>query len=342
MQFTIPGGQAKGTPLAQAETKDIRYWLARRTKELAEDPRGEFAAANQRWIDAARAELQRRERGGQQQAPAEQPPSPAPSTAIAKTNAELSVLAHDPAAVTQRLEELSESYHLVAPATSVSALPPGCGIAVSMVSINPSSDDVYSVGGGKVGLSGHALQRIGAAAGVSWDPVQSGRLDDGKHPRYVHFRAVGTVRNFDGTSRTIVGEVELDMREGSPQVEAMRERAKSEDGFRLQYRDTCLFILRHAETKARLRAIASIGVKRSYTPEELRRPFAVASLTWTGQTDDPELRREMALRVQESMLGASAALYGPPRQPRQLGPARHPAPPVGVTEAEFEDSAEAW
>src|SRR5690606_41429138 len=53
-----------------------------------------------------------------------------------------------------------------------------------------------------------------------------------------------------------------------------------------------------------------MGVKRSYAPAELQNPFAVARLTWTGQTDDPELRREFARMHAERMLDGTAALYG--------------------------------
>jgi hypothetical protein len=110
--------------------------------------------------------------------------------------------------------------------------------------------------------------------------------------------------------RTVTGEVEIDMREGSPQIEAMKARAKDGANIESQIRDTRLFLLRHAETKAKLRAIADMGVKRSYTAQELSKPFAIARVMFTGKTQDPELRRMFASKIADSMLGGHRALYG--------------------------------
>src|SRR5690606_27908444 len=177
--------------------------------------------------------------------------------------------------------------------------------------------EVYDVGG-RLGLAGDTLNRIAAAAGLTWDPHASGRLDDGSDPHYCHYRAVGHVRHFDGSIRTVTGEVEIDAREGSPQIEEIRSKAaararkdnRKNDGGEAQIRELRKFLLRHAESKAKNRAIACMGVKRSYAPAELQKPFAVARLMWTGQTDDPELRREFARMHAERMLDGTAALYG--------------------------------
>jgi hypothetical protein len=39
--------------------------------------------------------------------------------------------------------------------------------------------------------------------------------------------AVGTVRHFDGSEKTIQGTKEVDLRDGSPQVEALWSRYRS-------------------------------------------------------------------------------------------------------------------
>src|SRR5690606_13667075 len=67
-------------------------------------------------------------------------------------------LAHDPAAITARLREFAESFHLVSPATSVETLPPGCGVSITYLTVDPNPDlhgpkEVYDVGG-RLGLSG--------------------------------------------------------------------------------------------------------------------------------------------------------------------------------------------
>src|SRR5690606_2546348 len=96
-------------------------------------------------------------------------------------------------------------------------------------------------------------------------------------------------------------------------------------------------------------AIASMGVKRSYAPAELQKPFAVARLVWTGQTDDPELRREFARMHAERMMDCAAALYGrraplPPARPAPSLPVPsfrgHAPPPVRTSASDEYDGAD--
>lgn len=348
MSITIPGGQEKGVALSDATTKSITWWLNKMKAQLA-DGTARFPDRDQDWVDAAEEELARRADGGAleptaQDAPRSEPrqqAAPRQQRSITTRHADTLVqgAASDPQAVTAKLRELSEQYHLVSPATSCPALPEGCGVAISLVHVDPDPDpykgpkEVYDVGG-RLGLSGTTLDRVAAAAGLSWDPVRSGRLDDGRDPHYCHFRAVGTVRNFDGSERTVSGEVEIDARDGSPQIEEIIEKAKrGRNGPRdpaNQIRELRKFLLRHAESKARNRAIACMGVKRSYAPNELQKPFAVARIMWTGETSDPELRREAFLARQAAMSGSAAMLYGQ-AQPRALPASTgHAPPPVGA------------
>jgi len=347
-EHTIPGGPSKGTALAEADDKSIKYWLERKKRDLADDPQGKFAADNRAWIDAANEVLKQRAsvagNGGNGLHDAGGCPGAVPTTALQKakpTEIQLGASMNDPAAVTAKLTELAASYHLVSPASSVDGMPPGCGVQLSFVTVNHDEKvgEVYAVGGGKLGLSAVTLSKIGAAAGISWDPDKSGRLDDGSNPHYCHYRAVGKTRNFDGTVRVLTGEVEIDAREGSPQIDEIQQKAAAReadrtyngkrDGGASQILELRKFLLRHAERKAKSRAIADLGVKRSYTKAELAKPFAVANLMFTGQTDDPELKRAFAHKIADSFLGASAALYGTPSpQPRRELVARSAPPPL--------------
>lgn len=350
---TIPRKGAPAVPVSQAGDQMLHDFVA------WWDAQGE--RTQERWASncrAARAELEKR-----------RAPTPANPNAIVTTEtteprpADLARV-REPDAITKRLTEMAERFHLVAPATEIDHVPEGFGVSVSMVQISGDNfvqngrytnvnkrgpGDVYDVGGGKVGLSKRPLEQIWAAAGGSWNLALTGRLDDGSDPRYVHFRAVGVARNFDGTPREVSGEVEIDARDGSDLINEIetkaREREANEnhrgkkDGGASQILELRKFLLRHAESKAKLRAIASLGVKRSYYASELDKPFAVARLTFTGQTDDPELRREFSRMAAASALGGAQSLFGPGApSPAALpaAPAGHPPPPVGSVDDDDE------
>ena len=244
----------------------------------------------------------------------------------------------DAAKITQHLSTASEKYHLVAPATAIASVPEGCEVAISQIQIDadPRNGEVYDVGMGKFGLGKSALDRVAAAAGVTWDAHQSRRLDDGRDPRYCSWLAVGTYRHFDGTEVQIMGTKEMDLRHNSPQVEALEQRAASKNrSADNQIREMRLHIAAHAETKARLRAIRSLGIRTAYTREELNKPFVVAKLMWTGATDDPVLRAEAFRMRAAAMMGGMRALYGP--GPQVALPAASPAPPVMAAVVDYDD-----
>ena len=328
MNVRIPGGQDKGKLPSEASDRSLQYWAE---KGNGADVR-----------EACQAELQRRAGGAPPAArPAQPRPAPLATTQqqpqVIRRPSEPLIGSYGQAThIDSALRQASQDMHLVAPATSCGSIPEGTEVAISLVYVSADTSkggpgDVAPMGGGKLSLSGAVLKKIAAAAGVDWDPVQSRRLDNGRHPHYCHFRAVGRVRLFDGTWRTVTGEVEIDMRDGSPQIEAMRQRAKEGANIDSQIRDTRLFLLRHAETKAKLRAIADMGVKRSYTESELSKPFAVARLMWTGRTSDPELRRVFAEKQFDAFHRSAHDLYGEPvRSASAALPAAHRAPAAAL------------
>ena len=260
------------------------------------------------------------------------------------------------------IQKASEEGHLVAPASCVGELPEGCTIAISRVDVdlsskkngnftNYTSGDVYDVGMGKLGLSKTVLQKIGAAIGVSWDPVASGRVDDGSDPKYCRWRAVGRYRSFDGQIQLLVAEKEMDLRDGSAQVDALWERYETKKRFAKagekapkspegQIREMRLHIQAHAESKAQLRALRSLGIKTAYTESDLRRPFYAARVMFTGRSEDPGLRAMFAEKVADSFLDSQRSLFGAqPVQPAQQPPMRLVSPPpVGSVQAD--DSGE--
>lgn len=344
-----------GLAPSEAEDKDLAYWGKRLAEELEKDPNKRFADRDRELLAAIRGEQARRGNGAARSAAAPRPAAAAPPQTQAIQRApqtqglSLEKLTHEPAAITARLRELSGSYHLVTPTTQVEALPIGFGVAISLVNVNPDTSksgpgDVYSVGGGKVGLAGTKILEIAGAAGVDWDPRECGRLDNGSNPHYCHFRAVGYVKNLDGSERRLIGEVEIDAREGSPQIDEIVSKAREANPPRdpsIQIRELRKFLLRHAETKAKLRAIASMGIKRSYNPSELSKPFAVARLMFTGRTEDPNLREKFALMNAEHAIKGRSALYGgaPPALSQRPAPEfrGHEPPPPGSVDEDYND-----
>lgn len=279
------------------------------------------------------------------------------STALALTGSTRS--ASD---LAQRLANIADQAHVIAPAMSAATLPEGCEVVTSAVLIDVAHE-TYKVGTVKEGneyvetrgLGKVALEKIAGAAGISWDPSASGRLDDGSDPYYCAWRVVGNLRHFDGTEVTIEGSKEMDLREGSPQLQALFDRAKtgkSKDPT-AQIREMRLHIMAHAESKARLRAIRSIGLRPAYTATELKKPFVVARLVFSGRSADPETQRAFSMMTAQAMLGGRRALYGGERDSRALpapravqslpAPQRLAPPPVGsVPMDDDDDLPDSW
>ena len=210
--------------------------------------------------------------------------------------------------------------HLVAPAPQVSNIPEMFGVSVTSLHVNPDTETYPIPGSKSLGIKKPALFKIAAMAGITWDPHESRRLDDRQDPHLVHYRAVGTVTDFDGTPRVIIGEKRIDLRKGGADYEEIvriaRVRDRSPEGEISAARRNILSL---AQTKAQLRAVRSLGLKTSYTRRELQNPFVVAKLQFTGQTDDPELRKLAMTTMLAARFGARNVLYG-----------QHEPPPMAI------------
>jgi hypothetical protein len=302
---------------------------------------------NAKLRDLAADELKRRKEDDGIAATASRPVALA--KVVSEQIAEVSGSYRSTERATMALQKATEIGHLVSPAPACGVLPEGCALALSAVLIDVKNE-TYEVSG-KRGLGKAALDKIAGAAGISWDPMLSRRLDNGAHPYYCHYKAVGRVRDFDGTVRILQGEVEIDMREESPQVEEIRikaeRKAKKEnrqsDGGASQILELRKFILRHAESKAKNRAIRSLGVRTAFDAKELEKPFLVAKVQFTGQSDDPELRKVFAEKLADSFTDAGRALYGAPLALPSAQSDAHDPPPVGsvgATDSDFEAEGE--
>lgn len=256
----------------------------------------------------------------------------------------------DAAVASALMREAAENWNFISPAPSVAAIPDGCALAFSSTVIDAKHDTYPIPGGSKVGLGKPALDRLKGALGVKPIPQQCGQVDDGSDPWYVHYVWNGYYRDLDGTIVPLIGEKKLDLREGSALVHNLRRiAAKKGRDATDEIAQMRAFILEHAATKARLRAIRSLGIKTSYEPVELAKPFVAVRLAFTGAFQDPEARAHYQRRMTDSFLDDSVAAFGGRALPApgsatpatalpDAAPVRRlPPPPVGEVPAEPDD-----
>lgn len=204
-----------------------------------------------------------------------------------------------------------DRYNVLAPTVHLQGgLPAGTRLVVAEVHVDSgkAAREVYQIAGGALLVGKVALDRISNAAGISW--LEERRTDPRTHPHYCEVMVRGRITDFDGCVREIVGSKTTDLREdaggGIPGKDYAEISAKNSGPSR-QLDEARKFIAEITASKARNRAIASaLGIKRSYTAEELRRPFVVPRLAL-----DPSHSQARDI-VLAGLAGATAALYGRP------------------------------
>lgn len=261
-----------------------------------------------------------------------------------------------PTDLNTQLSAWRDKYHVLSPATQVlGGFAPGVVLTASVISLNPLVDedgrgvDTYMDPGFMKKVSDvnapHAqrainkigLLRIASCAGIVWTD-RCGRRDDRRIPYLWEYFAEGEYLTPDGQWVTVQGTVEIDLRDGSPQIGGWTEekwdallksnRGKDRDdqtwtinGWSakrvLQARR---FGLALAESKAKLRAIRSLGIQSVYTVAELQKPFVVLRAVYQPGADNPEGRRLVAERA----LFGRRTLYAVPDARPALPPADDP------------------
>jgi len=251
----------------------------------------------------------------------------------------------------EAMRRAAKNANLIAPMVALDHIPIFHEVSLRVVTIDAremkDGGEVYYMQGA-FGLGKTALAKLSMAARIAWDPVLSERLDDGSDPYYCFFRAVGYWPDFDGrTLLPISDHKQLDLRDGSPMLEKLRSESKEAEKAERNIRQMRAFILEHAESKAKNRAIRqALAIKSKYTAEDLKRPFVVPALVETGRCDDPELRRLYIEKRLEGKGLATRALFGvgmPALKPGDAEPievpareiprptvAKQPPPPVGT------------
>lgn len=227
----------------------------------------------------------------------------------------------------------AEACFLVAPAPAVGRIPDGFAITLSPIWVDPDRETYEADKQDKnwVALGKAALDKIAAAAGVSWDPYLCGRLDDGTDPHYCAWKAVGHYIQLDGSPNTLSREKQYDLRDGSSLL--LGHKQGWIDAERA-------FIQEKAETKACLRVVrAAFGLRGKYHKDELAtKPFVVARLMFTGESEDPILRRMFAEKMADKAIEGTRRLFGAPQTPAMPAlPAPFSPPPVGSVVDKDED-----
>lgn len=341
MTLKIPFGHNRGELITECDDAALQWAIEAIDDKLCRDPNGRYSEDNKRWLDVAMAEQQRRRAGGS--------PVAAP---LAKAVDRPALLAQvgvgairEGAAASAALTKARELGHLISPAPTVGHMPEGCFVQVSAMLLDVNRETYQHSGSSERGLGKVALDRIAGMAAITWDPVLSRRLDSGQHPWYRHCKAVGRVRNFDGTWRELCDEKEIDLTDGSATVEGilLREKRKKQDeGTNYKgdggIREIAMkrqHILSLCSTEARLRATRILGIRTGYTGNELQLPFVVAQLAFDGRSENPETARFFNEMIAQSFLGATAQLYGGASAPTRL-PAPPAAPVIELPAAEDE------
>ena len=250
------------------------------------------------------------EQQAQQQARAERP-----ETTVEWAQRQIAGSFADADEAAKRLQLAARHCHLVGGA-SICPFKEGHEIVISVVPINrancyPTNPAAKAIDRGdqpkpdmdppKWGVGKADLMALAAAAAVEWTDCI--RLDDGRDPRFCHYRVEGRYRQIDGSWRPIGDDRDVDVRDGSDQIGGMSD---------LRIASIRENMIRLAITKARLRALrGGFGIAHSMSEEELGKPFVFSRMVFTGRSNDPEVRRLFASVIAQQQLMATAALYGP-------------------------------
>ena len=258
---------------------------------------------------------------------------------------------NDVETLARAIKAFGEKHNLVVPGGAVGAeLPMLYAAGLSFVFVDPDHETYAIPGRPELGIGKQALDRIAAAAGVQWNPHLCGRVDDNSSPHVVEYQVAGTVLSLDGSERMITASKRIDLRAerntpietwGSDAQEFQRNAEKSGSDPWARILQARQHILSLAETKAKNRAIRSLGVRTAYTPKELAKGFAIIRLQFTGRSDDPEVEREIQFMIAKRALSSRAELYGgEPRRPQAAVPLPKAVPKIAVKDAEVEEEGE--
>jgi hypothetical protein len=239
-----------------------------------------------------------------------------------------------------------EGAHLLLPSTHISELPPYHKIVIDRVFLSPEADDgdVYlQQSGSKYSPARYAptrqgLMKLANAAGVMWDPARCVRLDDRRDRDYVAYQAVGGIKKIDGSPLFFKAEYDLDFEVVEEEIrenyEVKARKYNDDHGLgwwhrmnedtQKEYIEKCIrrdllqkrkHRAKLAETGAMTRVVrALLGLKSSYTSEELKKPFIVVRTVFQPDYSDPETKKQIAM----ASIQAVSGVFGTAKRQPQL------------------------
>lgn len=253
------------------------------------------------------------------------------------------------------LARLREVSNVILPTSSIDTILPMHKVSFRAVLIDSNVDipkgketgtgrHVYKgkfCGTNERALGRTALDLLDAAAGVQILAVR--RIDDRSQPFYCEVEVTKGLREYDGTPRVRTKRKAIDLRDGSPAANGL----KNAPAVLAEQRSR---ILEFAETKAGLRVTREIlGLQQKYTVDELSKPFVVPKLVPSLDPNDPDQKRALLAMA----VGGGLALYGGGQAQPQEGtdilelkeatpppPQTKTPPPVGTVKPDEEDEGE--
>jgi len=204
---------------------------------------------------------------------------------------------------------------------------------------NPVSGEVYEQGRGKYALTQVGLAKLASAGNMVFRVIDQHTTSD-----YVRITVEGSYTNASGetltdqkTSEIYLDDVEEEIMERPPNQWEKNDppealRAKRVKEFR-QFRK---FKLQRCETSAKNRVIRSLlAIRNVYTPEELAKPFVLATVTYSPDFSDREVKNAAI----QKFLGNSNALFGEKTEAALPEYSAPMALPVHHENSEFYDEA---
>jgi hypothetical protein len=253
------------------------------------------------------------------------------------------------------IKALNAEHNLIVPGGSIGGkLPPLYAAGLSFVFVDPEKETYPIYGKAERGMGKTALDRISAAAGIRWDPRFCGLVEESPNPYFVNYQAYGQVLQLDGTERPLHALKRIDLRaeQGTPvstwgadaqEIARVADNATPKRDPWPQILQARQHILSNAESKAKNRAIRSLGIRTTYSLAEYAKGFVILRLQFTGRSEDPEVQREISMMIARRALTSTSALYGgPSMDTRELPPARpsRVVPRIATHDEPEEDQAE--